>query len=120
MKLPDPDIQTGPWETVKDGVQRNLDALAKATVGTGGVQSEFRTGTATLVFTASTIAAVGAIAHGLGRAPVHVSLNTKNVTSFSEIASLEWHNAGATTFDINALVPAAITASVTVTWMAIG
>lgn len=120
MKLLDPDIATGSWEDVRDGVQRDLDAIATLMPGFGGKSVEIRYGTATLAFSASATAAVGAVAHGLGRAPQAIALNVKNVTNFNQIATLEWHNATTTTFDINGLVPAAITANVALSWIAIG
>jgi hypothetical protein len=72
LPLPDPDIQTGPWDEVKDGVQRNFDALAGAIVGTGGHQYDIRVGVAVVTFTAFHASPTVVVSHGLGKAPVVV------------------------------------------------
>jgi hypothetical protein len=116
--LPDPDIQTGPWDQVKDGVQRNFDALAGAVVSTGGQRVGFRFSAGTLTFTASATSAASVISHGLGNVPI-VVIACEVTTGFGVIVRTNTYTS--TTFSAVGTNPfGAGTYVATFAWIAIG
>lgn len=76
LSLPDSDITEGPWEKVRDGVQRNLDALARAVIGTGNQQLQIRSGIGTAAFAASASSSTVTVDHGLGGTPARVIVSS--------------------------------------------
>jgi hypothetical protein len=115
MKLPDPDIQMGPWESVREGVQRNLDALASAIVGTGGKSLEYRSGIDTVTFSASNASATTVVSHGLGRIPNSV-VATSAAGFGIYLQTFTWT---ATTFTAQGAYPfGPLSGSYTFAWMA--
>jgi hypothetical protein len=120
IKLPDPLVKHDEWPDIRDGVQRDFDAIALAIPGTGGKDIEIRYGTATVTFTASQDSDLPTVNHGLGRTPVIVVATPYNVAAYANIPKVDWFGATSTTFALAARVESAITLAVTVTWIAIG
>lgn len=124
MDLPDPDVQTGPWDVAKAGVQRNFDALADASGLFGGKSVEVRFGTDTLTYPGgSVLTNVKTITHGLGRTPVAVvAVGAQGSTQ--GIVAMTCENVGATTFDARAQDVSAIARAagfqVSLFWFAVG
>jgi hypothetical protein len=124
-KLPDPDIQTGPWEDVRDGVQRNLDALAGAALGLGGLDVAMRFGTAAGAWPGgSPRANTTTIPHGLGRVPIAVVatvVSSPSATWFPVVATVAYATAsfGVTAVTSDGSSPA-LSTQYTIVWIAIG
>lgn len=120
--LPDPDIQTGPWEKVRDGVQRNFDALAGAAFGTGGQQFELRVGTVAVSWAANVNSTVAVVTHGLGRAPLGVVATVVNSPQaiLGTVPTPNIFGETATQFSLDAETRVAFTGSQTFFWIAIG
>jgi hypothetical protein len=121
LHLPDPDIQTGPWEKVKDGVQRNLDALAQAVIDSGEQSAGIRAGQVALTWAAALNSGVATVTHGLGRVPVAVTATVKDPSGGTgQIPQPSPFNFTTTTFQIYAEVRVAFTGTQTITWIAYG
>lgn len=122
FRLPDPDIQTGQWDQVKDGVQRNFDALAAAAIGTGNVAREIRAGYVTLTWAGAVGSGVVAVSHGMGRVPqgVVATAFASPQSVAGQIPEPNVFTLTATTFSIDAEVRVAYTGTQTLFWIAIG
>lgn len=117
IKLPDPLVKHSEWPDVREGVQRDLDAIALAVPGTGGKDVELRYGTAEVTFTASAASANTVVSHGLGRTPVAVVVSSAEGFGIF-YQSFTWTT---TTFTATGAYPfGTLSGTFTFAWIAIG
>lgn len=109
-------LETGSVQDI--AAKRALDAVAAVLIDTGGRSIRLRYGTASFAFVAATVVTV-TITHGLGGVVPRAIVAMTSAGSAGGI-SYNSTNEGVTTFDLRAVSPGAITATVTAWWIAIG